>query len=52
MHGLFRFKTGFGGTVVNRAGCYDVVLKPARYAVYRRAEQLRDHYYKRMRKRA
>ena len=51
MHGLYRFKTGFGGTIVHRPGCWDVALAPVRAAVYRRAEALRDLYYKRLRKR-
>ena len=51
MHGLFRFKTGFGGRVVNRAGCYDVPLRPVLYRLYRGAERLRSAYYRRWRKR-
>ena len=51
MHGLFRFKTGFGGRVVNRLGCYDVPLRPLAYRLYRGAERLRSAYYHRWRKR-
>jgi lipid II:glycine glycyltransferase (peptidoglycan interpeptide bridge formation enzyme) len=51
MHGLYRFKTGFGGTIRNRLGCYDVVLRPLRYTLLRQAETARDFYYKRIRKR-
>jgi lipid II:glycine glycyltransferase (peptidoglycan interpeptide bridge formation enzyme) len=51
MHGLFRFKTGFGGRVVNRPGCYDVPLRPLLYRLYRVAESLRGAYYHRWRKR-
>jgi lipid II:glycine glycyltransferase (peptidoglycan interpeptide bridge formation enzyme) len=51
MHGLFRFKTGFGGRVVNRPGCYDVALRPLLYRLYRSAEKLRSAYYLRWRKR-
>ena len=51
MHGLFRFKTGFGGRVVNRLGCYDVALLPLLYRLYRAAEGLRNFYYRRWRKR-
>jgi len=51
MHGLFRFKTGFGGRVLNRLGCYDVALRPLPYRLYRAAEGLRSTYYRRWRKR-
>ena len=50
MHGLVRFKTGFGGRMVNRPGCYDVVLRPLLYRAYRSAEGLRGSYYRRWRK--
>jgi lipid II:glycine glycyltransferase (peptidoglycan interpeptide bridge formation enzyme) len=51
MHGLFRFKTGFGGQVVNRLGCYDIALRPLSYRFYRTTERLRSTYYRRWRKR-
>ena len=51
MHGLFRFKTGFGGRVLNRPGCYDVALRPLPYRLYSGAEGLRRAYYRRWRKR-
>ncbi len=51
MHGLYRFKTGFGGRVLNRPGCYDVALRPLAYRLYRGAEGLRSAYYRRWRKR-
>jgi len=51
MAGLFQFKTGFGGRILNRTGCYDVVLRPAVYAAYTGAERLRRLYYKTLRKR-
>jgi lipid II:glycine glycyltransferase (peptidoglycan interpeptide bridge formation enzyme) len=51
MHGLFRFKTGFGGRIVNRPGCYDVALRPPLYRLYRVVENLRSTYYHRWRKR-
>jgi lipid II:glycine glycyltransferase (peptidoglycan interpeptide bridge formation enzyme) len=50
MHGLFRFKTGFGGRVINRPGCYDVALRPLLYRLYRGAERVRSAYYSRWRK--
>jgi len=52
MHGLFQFKTGFGGTIVNRCGCWDVVLSRPKYALFKKAEELRTFYYKIFRKRA
>ena len=51
MHGLFRFKTGFGGRVVNRLGCYDVSWRPLAYRLYSGAEALRRAYYRGWRKR-
>jgi lipid II:glycine glycyltransferase (peptidoglycan interpeptide bridge formation enzyme) len=51
MAGLLQFKTGFGGAVINRYGCYDAVLRPAVYAAFGGAERLRRLYYKRLRKR-
>jgi lipid II:glycine glycyltransferase (peptidoglycan interpeptide bridge formation enzyme) len=51
MHGLFRFKTGFGGRVINRPGCYDAAFRPLLYRPYREAERLRAAYYRRWRKR-
>jgi lipid II:glycine glycyltransferase (peptidoglycan interpeptide bridge formation enzyme) len=50
MHGLFRFKTGFGGQVINRLGCYDLPFHPLLYRSYRRAEALRTIYFHRWRK--
>ena len=50
MHGLFRFKTRFGGKVDNRLGCYDLRFYPLMYRLYRLAEALRTHYFRRWRK--
>ena len=50
MHGLYRFKTGFGGRIVHRMGAYDYPSRRLGYAVYRRAEIARDLYYKRIKK--
>jgi len=50
MHGLYRFKTGFGGRIIHRAGAWDLPLSPTIYPVYRQAELLRDFYYKRLKK--
>lgn len=51
MYGLYRFKTGFGGEILNRYGCYDFIYKPAAYAFYRAAEAGRRLYYKKIRRR-
>ena len=50
MAGLYRFKTGFGGILVNRCGCWDVVIKPLSYRLYRAAEAMRQWYFKKVRK--
>jgi lipid II:glycine glycyltransferase (peptidoglycan interpeptide bridge formation enzyme) len=50
MYGLYRFKTGFGGTIVHRYGCYDVVLKSLYYKGYTMAEKARTFYFKKMKK--
>jgi lipid II:glycine glycyltransferase (peptidoglycan interpeptide bridge formation enzyme) len=51
MHGLFQFKTGFGGSIVNRLGCWDIVLKRPRYKLYKKAEEVRRFYHQVVRKR-
>lgn len=51
MAGLFQFKTGFGGRILNRMGSWDVVLRPAVYRGYAVAEGLRSFYYKSFKKR-
>jgi len=50
MSGLYKFKTGFGGDILHRPGCWDLPLKPMVYTVYRWAESLRLFYYKKLRK--
>lgn len=47
--GLYRFKTGFGGSIVHRPGCWDYALRPLSYLLFRRAEVLRREYYARLR---
>ena len=42
MHGLYRMKVGFGGTIIHRYGCYDYPLRRMPYAAYIRAEKLRS----------
>ncbi len=51
MHGLYRFKTGFGGMIIHRYGCYDYPFKPFLYSIYRFAEIIRNYYYKKIKKR-
>ena len=50
MHGLYRFKTGFGGTVIHRVGSLDVPVKKCLYAVYITLEKMRAFYFKKVRK--
>jgi hypothetical protein len=50
MHGLYRFKTGFGGQILHRAGAWDYVIRRGMYQAYRGAESARTWYYKRFRK--
>lgn len=50
MHGLYRFKVGFGGEIVERPGSWDSPLRRLRYAAFRRAELLRQYYFKVLRK--
>ncbi|MFQ3620037.1 MAG: peptidoglycan bridge formation glycyltransferase FemA/FemB family protein [Spirochaetales bacterium] len=51
MAGLYRFKTGFGGTILHRVGTWDYPFAPLGYGVYRVAEKVRIFYYKGIRKR-
>jgi lipid II:glycine glycyltransferase (peptidoglycan interpeptide bridge formation enzyme) len=41
MAGLYRFKTGFGGRIIHRAGSWDLAYKPLVYRLFRAAETLR-----------
>lgn len=38
MYGLYRFKTGFGGYLLHRQGCWDYPLDEGKYEVYRASE--------------
>ena len=49
--GLYRFKTGFGGDIVHRWGCWDYAMRPLPYRLLRCAELLRKRYYSRLRPR-
>ncbi len=51
MHGLYRFKTGFGGRVVHRPGCWDLSPSPIRATLFRTAERTRIWYHHGLRKR-
>lgn len=51
MYGLYRFKTGFGGEILHRPGCWDFPYKKAAYKVFGAAEKLRNYYYKTLKKR-
>ena len=51
LHGLYRVKTGFGGEIVHRAGCWDYPVKAVAYLAYRAAEKARNVYFKKVRKR-
>lgn len=50
MHGLYRFKTGFGGSILRYGGCWDFPLKPLLYRVYRFIEALRMGYFRKLKK--
>jgi lipid II:glycine glycyltransferase (peptidoglycan interpeptide bridge formation enzyme) len=50
MHGLWRFKTGFGGMVIHRQGAWDYPLKPLSYQALRASESLRMLWHKRLKK--
>jgi len=49
MHGLYRFKTGFGGRIVHRPGSIDVPVSKL-YGLYRLMENLRAFYHKKIKK--
>jgi lipid II:glycine glycyltransferase (peptidoglycan interpeptide bridge formation enzyme) len=51
MYGLYRFKTGFGGRVVHRAGSWDYPLSGIAYTCFRAAESMRTWWYKDFKKR-
>ena len=38
MYGLYRFKTGFGGEMIHRQGCWDYPYDESRYDLYRAQE--------------
>ncbi len=46
MHGLYLFKTGFGGQNTHRPGSFDVILNKGDYTLYSMAENARAFWYK------
>ncbi|AJA90384.1 peptidoglycan bridge formation protein FemAB [Borreliella chilensis] len=46
LSGLFNFKTGFGGNIIHRIGCYDFVYNNFLYRIYTNLEKIRYFYYK------
>ncbi len=47
MHGLYLFKTGFGGREIHRPGSFDVPLSPL-YKLYTAAERARAFWHKKV----
>jgi len=50
MHGLYRFKTGFGGMIIHRVGTLDIPVRNFRYHVYSFAERVRAFWFKSFKK--
>ena len=50
MAGLYRFKTGFGGTVLHYAGSWDYPLAALPYAAFRAVESVRLFWHKNLKK--
>lgn len=50
MHGLYRFKTGFGGDVVRYPGAWDYPLHGPAYGAFRLAEGARLFWHKKIKK--
>lgn len=51
MHGLYRFKVGFGGDIVHRPGAWDLPIHPLGYRAFRAVEGVRTYYHKVIKKR-
>jgi lipid II:glycine glycyltransferase (peptidoglycan interpeptide bridge formation enzyme) len=51
MHGLYRFKTGFGGIILHRMGSWDFPYTRLVYPLYRLVERLRFFWYRVVKKR-
>lgn len=50
MYGLYRFKTGFGGSIIHRVGTIDIPVSRCLYYLYALAEQLRAFWFKTVKK--
>ncbi|MDH7483754.1 MAG: peptidoglycan bridge formation glycyltransferase FemA/FemB family protein [Spirochaetales bacterium] len=50
MAGLYRFKTGFGGSIMRRMGAWDFPLRRPGYFLFHSAEIIRQIWHKRIRK--
>lgn len=50
MHGLYRFKTGFGGRIVRYPGAWDYPLHGPAYGAFRLAEGARLFWHKKIKK--
>ena len=50
MAGLYQFKTGWGGTIIHRPGCWDYPCHPKLYPGARLYESVRKWYYKKFKK--
>ena len=48
MYGLYRFKTGFGGSIIHRVGSLDIPIEPIRYGLYRIFEAIRSFWFKKL----
>ena len=38
LYGLYRYKSGFGGKIFHRMGCWDYLLSPGKYDAVRAAD--------------
>jgi lipid II:glycine glycyltransferase (peptidoglycan interpeptide bridge formation enzyme) len=45
MHGLYRFKSGFGGKAFHRMGCWDYPIDIEKYEIIKSHEFARKGYY-------
>jgi lipid II:glycine glycyltransferase (peptidoglycan interpeptide bridge formation enzyme) len=52
MAGLWAFKTGFGGEIIHRPGCWDFPCRPLAYRLWRLAETARKKWWDRKKKSA
>jgi lipid II:glycine glycyltransferase (peptidoglycan interpeptide bridge formation enzyme) len=51
MFGLYQFKTGFGGRIVDRPGCWDAPMRHFAFHAFDAAERMRMFFYRNIRKR-